>query len=116
MKIAVATQAGVVSQHFGYAESFTVFDIENKSIIRKNVIANPGHRPGFLPVFLAHQGVAVIIAGGIGSGAVDLFKANGIEVITGASGNPETVIGQWLSGHLESSGTACREHLHHGEC
>lgn len=116
MKIAIATQAGMVSQHFGCAETFTVFDIENKVVVGKNEVANPGHRPGFLPVFLARRGVGIIIAGGIGSGAVDLFKANGIEVITGASGNPDAVIEQLLSGDLKSTGIPCSDHLHHGEC
>ncbi|MFW5982187.1 MAG: NifB/NifX family molybdenum-iron cluster-binding protein, partial [Halanaerobiaceae bacterium] len=52
MKIAIASQNGIVSNHFGHCEGFKVYQIENKEIITEDFIANPGHKPGFLPVFL----------------------------------------------------------------
>ena len=36
-----------------------VFDAENNQIIKSETIANPGHRPGFLPNFLNDMGVNV---------------------------------------------------------
>jgi len=116
VKIAIATQAGQVSQHFGYSESFTIYEIEQNRIVNKSVVANPGHRPGFLPVYLGNLGVTVMIAGGMGSGAVDLFTARQIDIITGAAGDLDTVVKQWLSHTLTSSGSTCHEHRHHGEC
>lgn len=47
-------------------------------------VPNPGHRPGFLPVFLVEKGVKVIISGRMGQGAIDIFNEKGIEVITDA--------------------------------
>jgi predicted Fe-Mo cluster-binding NifX family protein len=81
MKIAVASEGKMVTEHFGHCESFNIFEVENKKIVKAESIPNPGHRPGFLPVFLHEKGVNVIISGGMGGGAVDIFNEKGIEVI-----------------------------------
>ena len=68
MKIAVAAMGNTVSGHFGHCENFNIYDAEDGKITAEEVVANPGHRPGFLPNFLADRGVQVIIAGGMGGG------------------------------------------------
>jgi predicted Fe-Mo cluster-binding NifX family protein len=93
-----------------------IFDTEAGGILKSESIPNPGHRPGFLPVFLNDLGVNVIISGGMGGGAVDIFNSKGIEVITGASGSAENAVKHYLSGELESTGSICHEHQHHDEC
>jgi len=67
MKIAIASNKGTACQHFGHCELFTIYDVEEKQIFEKKEVANPGHRPGFLPGFLAKLGVNVIISGGMGA-------------------------------------------------
>jgi predicted Fe-Mo cluster-binding NifX family protein len=116
MRIAIATLQGEVCEHFGYCESFTIYDVENEQIIKKMALENPGHRPGFLPAFLSDHGINVIIAGGMGSGAVDLFNERHIAIITGASGEVDSVINKWLSRELKSSGSVCNEHQNHQDC
>lgn len=116
MRIAVASENEKVSEHFGHCESFMIFDAEGKTIVHSEKVANPGHKPGFLPVFLDDQRVNVIIAGGMGGGAVELFDEKGIEVVTGARGDALTAVESFLSGDLVSSGSVCHEHQHHGEC
>jgi predicted Fe-Mo cluster-binding NifX family protein len=74
MKIAVASENGMVTEHFGHCEEFVTFDTENNQILKSETIDNPGHRPGFLPNFLADRGVNVIISGGMGGGAVEIFN------------------------------------------
>ena len=74
---------------------------------------NPGHKPGFLPNYLNDLGVNVIISGGMGGGAVDIFNEKGIEVIVGAQGEAKTAAEQYLQGRLQSTGSICHEHLHH---
>ena len=71
MKIAVAAMGNSVAGHFGHCENFIFFDTEDGKIISENSVPNPGHRPGFLPNFLADNGAQVIISGGMGGGAVD---------------------------------------------
>lgn len=74
IKIAVATIKGQVAEHFGYCEEFMLFEIEDNKITKNEIIANPGHKPGFLPNFLADCGVNVIISGGMGMAAVEIFN------------------------------------------
>lgn len=116
MKIAVACEGKNVTEHFGHCETFAIFDAQNKQITNKQFITNPGHKPGFLPVFLYDKGVNVIISGGMGGGAVDIFNEKGIEVITGASGDAENAANSYLQGKLKSTGSICHEHQHADEC
>ena len=116
IKIAVASEKGMVTEHFGHCEGFMVFDIENNQIVKNVTIANPGHRPGFLPNFLNDMGVNVIISGGMGGGAVDIFNEKNIKVIVGARGNAKAVVEAYLQGSLQSSGSVCHEHHRQDEC
>lgn len=109
MKIAVAAQNGQVAQHFGHCEAFLILD--DKSGVTTS-IPNPGHKPGFLPNFLGDLGVAVIIAGGMGGSAAEIFGQRNIQVITGAQGDARKAAEAYSRGELNSSGEICREHHH----
>lgn len=109
MKIAVASENGMVTEHFGHCEEFVIFDTENNQIIKSEPIANPGHKPGFLPNFLADRGVNVIISGGMGGGAVDIFNERNVEVVIGAKGNVKAVVEAYLQGSLKSTGSICHK-------
>lgn len=115
-KIAVASDNGMVSEHFGHCESFMIFDIENNKIANSETIANPGHRPGFLPNFLADRGVNVIISGGMGGGAIDIFNERNVEVVVGNVGDAKSAVEKYLAGELKTSGSVCNKHEHHNEC
>lgn len=116
MKIAVACEGTQITQHFGHCENFTFFETEGNNIVGSEVKANPGHRPGFLPRFVAENGAEVIIAGGMGGGAVDIFNQVGVEVVVGARGNAEDNVKAYLAGELKSTGSICHEHEHADEC
>lgn len=116
IKIAIASENKVVTEHFGHCKGFMIFDIKNNQIVETKTIPNPGHRPGFLPNFLNDMGVNVIISGGMGSSAMDIFNEKGIEVIVGANGNGEEAVKAYLDGSLKSTGSICHEHQHHEEC
>lgn len=116
MRIAVASEKDMVTEHFGHCLNFNIFDTENNQIMSSQSIPNPGHRPGFLPNFLNDLGVKVIISGGMGAGAIDIFNEKGIEVIVGARGLARTAAQQYLEGVLKSTGSVCREHMHHDDC
>jgi len=116
MKIAVACEGANVAGHFGHCENFTIFTTDNKKIVSSQVVPNPGHRPGFLPVFLHDLGINVIISGGMGGGAVEIFNEKGITVMTGAAGNAQQAAPLMAEGRLESTGSICHEHQHHDDC
>lgn len=107
MKIAVASENGQVSPHFGHCPEFTIFDVEDGRVRDKAVVPNPGHQPGFLPRFLGEKGVACIIAGGMGPSAEELFAQQNIKTVIGAAGSVDDVIEAYLGGTLELGRSAC---------
>ncbi len=116
MKIAVAAIGSTVARHFGHCENFIFFDTDGGKITGENSVPNPGHKPGFLPNYLADHGAKVIIAGGMGGGAVDIFNEYNVEVIVGAEGDARTAVEMYLRGELISTGVVCHEHEHADEC
>lgn len=116
MKIAVASLGNTVAGHFGHCENFNIYDVEDNKIVSEKSIPNPGHRPGFLPNYLHELGVNVIISGGMGGGAIEIFDEHGIQVVTGASGVARTAAEGFVGGTLKSTGSVCDKHEHEGDC
>ncbi|MDI9495721.1 MAG: NifB/NifX family molybdenum-iron cluster-binding protein [Bacillota bacterium] len=116
MVIAVASEKEKVTEHFGHCENFNIYETDGDKIVKSRSVKNPGHRPGFLPNFLNEMGINVIISGGMGSGAIEIFNEKGIEVITGARGEAKIAAEEYLKGNLKSTGSVCHEHKHHDEC
>jgi predicted Fe-Mo cluster-binding NifX family protein len=116
MKIAVASEGKQVSEHFGHCEGFTIYEVGEDKSLKKDFIQNPGHKPGFLPVFLKGKNANVIIAGGMGETAQQLFRDNEIEVVVGAQGLCDDVVQKYINGELKSTGSICTEHQHEGNC
>lgn len=112
MKIAVASDKGKVTGHFGHCETFEIFETENGKIVKETSLANPGHKPGFLPNYLNEQGVNTIISGGMGGSAVNIFNEHNIEVIIGANGEAKKAAEAYLNGDLKSTGSVCHDHDH----
>ncbi len=107
MKIAVATSNREVCPHFGHCLSFTIAEVEDGEVLNKEEVPNPGHQPGFLPKFLAEQGINCIIAGGMGRSAQMLFAQSKIEIITGAHGLVDDVIKGYVEGNLALGKNIC---------
>ena len=108
MRIAISTDGEFVSAHFGRCPSFTIIDIEDGKILKKDVVDNPGHQPGFIPQFLHKKGVNCIVAGGMGIRATGFFNDLGIQAIVGVSGNIDEVIEKLLKGTLEGGESLCK--------
>ncbi|MFH2074986.1 MAG: iron-sulfur cluster carrier protein MrpORP [Pseudomonadota bacterium] len=110
LKIAVPTAEGRLCSHFGHCEQFALFDVDadNKTILKTTMLVPPPHEPGLLPTWLQEQGADVIIAGGMGSRAQELFLGKGIHVVTGASQEvPAKVVTDYLSGELTTGANVC---------
>jgi len=75
MRIAVPLAQGKLSLHFGHCDQFAIFDIDDnlKKIINRKDETPPAHEPGVLPRWLHENNVNVIIAGGMGQRAQQLF-------------------------------------------
>lgn len=116
MKIAVACDGAQVTGHFGHCENFRLYDTADGVITGEETLPNPGHKPGFLPNFLADRGAQVIISGSMGAGAAEIFQNRGVEIMTGVSGDAREAVERYLRGELVSAGINCSHHHdhHHG--
>jgi len=117
MKVAISTENGYVSAHFGRCPAYTLAEIQNGRVIARLEIPNPGHQPGFLPEYLSARGVSVIIAGGMGPRAQGLFAEKNIETMIGVQGRIDDVIEKYLRHELEAGQDLCDHAGHHeGPC
>jgi len=107
MKVAISTDQGYVSAHFGRCQFYTIVEIQEGQVIRKEEIPNPGHQPGFLPGYLSERGVSCIIAGGMGPRAQGLFAERNIETVIGVQGPVDAVIEQFAKQELEAGEDMC---------
>ncbi len=110
MKIAVPIAGGRLSAHFGHCEGFAILetDQQGKEIVGKSMHEAPPHEPGLLPRWLHELGAEVIIAGGMGQRAQQLFVQNGITVVVGApTETPEQLASAYLSGTLRAGENIC---------
>lgn len=68
----------------------------------------PAHEPGALPKWLSGMCVDVIIAGGMGQRAQQLFAQNNIDVVVGApDSSPEELTTQYITGRLQCGENIC---------
>ena len=128
MKVAVATTDGVLlSQHFGRSMGFVVFDVEGKDYRRHEFRANNhtphaqgacGHEHGHQHGAHHHNSIvqllsdcSVVLCGGMGAGAVEAFRANGIKttIVTGVRSVEEAVVSH-LEGNAREIETGSCDH------
>jgi len=91
MKVAISTDQGYVSAHFGRCSTYTVVEVREGQMLSREEIANPGHQPGFLPQYLSEKGVNCII----------------VETIIGVQGTVDEVIEKFIKQDLEVGEDLC---------
>jgi len=110
VKIAIPVLGGRVSAHFGHCDEFVLYEVNasDKTILGKTSHQPPAHEPGVLPKWLHELDANVIITGGMGSRAQELFAQNGIRVVLGAGEDtPEKIAAAYLSGTLQAGDNVC---------
>ena len=110
MRIAIPVTEGRLSPHFGHCEQFAVIDADpdTKKVTNTEMFNPPAHEPGILPKWLNGICVDIIIAGGMGQRAQQLFVQNGIDVIVGAPDKtPRELVIQYLAGQLQCGQNIC---------
>jgi predicted Fe-Mo cluster-binding NifX family protein len=117
MKIAVpVTSDKYIDGHFGHCDSYGVYSISEKNEITEiKTVKSPegcGCKSDIASV-LASDGVTVMLAGGIGGGAINVLNNCGIEVIRGCSGKADEVVKLYIDGLIKDSGSSCQQHEEH---
>jgi ATP-binding protein involved in chromosome partitioning len=109
-RIAVPLVNGRFSSHFGGAEQFALFDLDEttRSVTSHRIAEPPAHERGVFPVWLKEQGVTTVLTGGMGPRAVQILQHFGIETMLGVEGGePEHIVRAYLDGTLVSTGEGC---------
>jgi len=110
MRIAIPLAAGRLCMHFGHCEQFALVDVDEAAHKGRGttLLTPPPHEPGLLPRWLHEQGADVVIAGGMGQRAQQLFAQSGIRVLVGAPADtPESIVEAYLKGTLVSGRNTC---------
>ena len=107
--IAVPVTGNDFCSHFGGADGFALFAVDDRGAIASATVAvAPPHERGVFPKWLQSQGVTAVLAGGMGPRASTMFAAYGIDVVLGiASGSPEALAREYVAGRLKSTGSLC---------
>ncbi len=116
-KIAVTTDENHnVFQHFGHCENFTIFEVENNTLVAKSTLKNAGRGHAQTVQLLKDVNVNVLICGGIGSAAMSALMEDDILVIPGMQGDIEVAVASYLDGSAQTSYEAnCDHHDHEHE-
>jgi predicted Fe-Mo cluster-binding NifX family protein len=110
MRIAIPSEEGKICMHFGHCPEFIIaeVDTEHNRVLSMTPHTPPTHAPGVLPEWLSSHNVDVVIAGGMGMRAQELFAGQGIKVEVGAPPiEVERVLDEYLVGTLATGENAC---------
>lgn len=117
MRIAVTYEDGEIFQHFGHTQNFKLYDIEDKKIVKEQVVNTNGQGHGALAGFLTNAKVDALICGGIGGGAQSALAEAGIQLFGGVSGNADDAVKAYIEGTLGfNPDVQCNHHGHEHTC
>ena len=112
MKIAVPTKNGVVDNHFGHCDHYTIFTVNDGEVKMKEILPSPqgcGCKSGIVFV-LCQKGVQVMLVGNMGEGARNVLESNGIKVIRGCYGDIDKLVMDYIAGNVVDNGEQCSHH------
>ena len=116
MKIAVPTKENnQVDAHFGHCEFYTIFVITDDNKIQAETILPSPQGCGCksnIAYELAAMDVKIMLAGGIGDGAVNKLASQNIQVIRNCKGDVHQLVKDYLAGEIQDGGSNCASHAH----
>jgi len=116
MKIAVPTKQGnSIDEHFGHCEYYSIFTVENNKVTNKQILQSPqgcGCKSN-IAADLAKMGVSIMIAGGMGNGAVNKLAEQNITVVRNCKGDVDMLVKEYLAGNIKDGGENCAAHDEH---
>jgi len=114
MKIAVPTKENnQIDAHFGHCEFYRIYTVSDQNkVISDEKMDSPqgcGCKSNIAGVF-EKEGIKIMLAGGIGDGAINKLNAHGVNVIRNCQGDVTELVQQYLAGKVKDSGTNCAAH------
>ena len=116
MKIAVPTKENnQVDAHFGHCGFYTIYTISDQNkVMTEERMDSPqgcGCKSNIAETF-EQEGIKIMLAGGIGDGAINKLSLHGVSVIRNCQGDVYELIGKYLAGEVKDSGGTCAAHTH----
>jgi predicted Fe-Mo cluster-binding NifX family protein len=116
MKIAIPTKENnQIDAHFGHCEFYTIFVIsDNKEIMAETILESPkgcGCKSN-IASDLAKLDVSIMLAGGIGDGAVSKLTSHNIQVVRNCKGDVHQLLEDYLACKIQDGGSNCASHAH----
>ncbi|EPR43783.1 Dinitrogenase iron-molybdenum cofactor biosynthesis protein [Desulfovibrio sp. X2] len=112
-KIAVPSRDGMIDEHFGHCQYFTVFTVnDDKAVVGEETFTPPpqcGCKSNLVGTLRDMQ-VKVLIGGNMGDGAAAKLRSHGIQVVRGAAGPVAEAVAAFLAGNLTDSKEVCHSH------
>jgi predicted Fe-Mo cluster-binding NifX family protein len=114
MKIAVPTKENnQIDAHFGHCEIYQIYTVSDQNQVISNVkMDSPqgcGCKSNIAEVF-ENEGIKIILAGGIGDGAINKLNAHGVNVIRNCQGDVTELVQLYLAGKVRDGGSNCAAH------
>ena len=117
LKIAIPMQGGHFSAHFGGADRFAIFEVDEQArrIVSLSSATPPAHEQGSFPTWLKEQGCNVVLAGDMGPRAVTLLESFGIQTVVGIPEGVEleTLVKEFVDGRVAASDESGHDHGSH---
>ena len=117
MRIAVCyeKETGNIFGHFGRTQFFKIYDVQDKTVIKSEIVDTNGQGHGALVAVLSQQHVNVLLCGGIGAGAKTALADEGIQLFGGCTGEADQAVREYLTGKLRYVQDVSCDH-HEGSC
>ncbi|MCE5261734.1 MAG: NifB/NifX family molybdenum-iron cluster-binding protein [Euryarchaeota archaeon] len=117
VSIPVMNRSGIsstVGAHFGKVPVYAILETETGELSFIDNTSEHMGGVGLPPELLSKAGVNVMLCGGLGPKAVDMFTSLGIEVYVGAKGTVKETLDAYKEGKLVRADhqNACQEHHH----
>ncbi len=96
-----------IAEHFGRTPTYTIVDLDTNEVkIIENTSEHMGGE-GYPPELLAREGVDVLICGGIGRKALNMFQGYKIKVYIGGKKKVGEALSDFINGKLEECTDGC---------
>lgn len=117
MKIAIPTKENNrIDDHFGHCRFYTIYTVSEKNeILDKQPLQSPqgcGCKSN-IAYDLAEMGVSIMLAGGIGDGAINKLTSQNITVVRNCKGDIDDIVNEYLTGNIVDGGASCAAHANH---
>ncbi len=107
MRVAIPLYQNRVAPRFGFASEFLLVELKSKQEVDRQTLRLEVENPERVAEHLAHEGVDLVLSGGMNMDYQREFRLRNIGVIWGVIGEAEDVLAAFLRGKLYAGMGPC---------